>query len=84
MQAGSNQKKGEKPATATMQNQVRLADLCPEDKSKIGELVKKLASETKKREESESRFSKEQKEFESRLKQLQDQAQSFQQERDRM
>jgi len=51
--------------------------LCPEDKSKIGELVKKLASEGKKRQESESRYEKEKQDFESRLKQLQAQAESF-------
>lgn len=56
----------------TLQNQARLADLCPEDKSKIGELVKKLASETKKREESETRFDQQRNDMESRLKQLQD------------
>ena len=31
----------------TDSSNARLADLCPEDKAKIGELVKKLASETK-------------------------------------
>lgn len=67
-----------------LQNQAKLADLCPEDKSKIGELVKKLAGETKKREESEKRFSTEKEDFESRLRLLQAQAQTFQQERDRM
>jgi hypothetical protein len=29
----------------------RLAELCPEDKAKIGELVKKLANETKEKQE---------------------------------
>ena len=35
------------PAQRTESSNARLADLCPEDKAKIGELVKKLASETK-------------------------------------
>ena len=51
-------------------NQARLGDLCPEDKSKIGELVKKLASETKMREDSVSRFEKEKMEFEGRFNQM--------------
>ena len=58
-------------------NQARLADLCPEDKSKIGDLVKKLAGETKKREESEKRFTTEKDDFESRLRLLQAQAKSY-------
>jgi hypothetical protein len=44
--------------------------LCPEDKSKIGELVKKLASETKLRQESENRFKSEKQSIESKLQQL--------------
>ena len=50
-----------------MKNEARLGDLCPEDKSKIGELVKKLASETKMRQDSVSRFEKEKSEFEGRF-----------------
>jgi hypothetical protein len=42
--------------------------LCPEDKSKIGELVKKLASESKQRQESESRFTKEKMQVEEKLR----------------
>lgn len=34
----------------------RLVDLCAQDKSKIGELVKKLTSETRLRQDSEQRF----------------------------
>ena len=68
----------------TMKNQAKLADLCPEDKSKIGELVKKLASESKAREESQTRLDKEKDAFEQRLQKLQAQAESYQQERDRM
>ena len=50
-----------------MKNQARLADLCPDDKSKIGELVKKLASETKARQESQTRLESEKDDFEHRL-----------------
>lgn len=52
-------------------NQARLGDLCPEDKSKIGELVKKLASETKLRSDSVSRYEKEKQDFEGRFNQMQ-------------
>jgi predicted nuclease with TOPRIM domain len=55
----------------------RLSDLCAEDKSKIGELVKKLASESKAREDSVSRFEKEKTEFEERIKRMQAEAASF-------
>ena len=56
--------------TEAPKNQARLGDLCPEDKSKIGELVKKLASETKLREDSVSRFDREKMEFEGRFNQM--------------
>ena len=46
--------------------------------------MKKLASETKMREDSVSRFEKEKMEFEGRFNQLQKQAELYQQERDRM
>jgi hypothetical protein len=49
--------------------------LCPEDKSKIGELVKKLASETKLRQESESRFSKEKSLVEDKLREMEQRTQ---------
>ena len=52
------------------QGGAHLTDLCPEDKSKIGELVKKLASETKLRQESESRFSKEKQSVEDKLRDM--------------
>jgi len=62
-----------KQAAVQLGNQkAHLADLCPEDKSKIGELVKKLARESKMRQESETRFESEKSDFELRLKQLQD------------
>ena len=37
-------------------SQIRLADLCHEDKAKIGELVKRLALEKSQREETENKF----------------------------
>lgn len=46
--------------------------------------MKKLASESKQRQESETRFNTEKTNFEERLKQLQVQAESYQKERDRM
>jgi hypothetical protein len=42
----------------------RLSELCPEDKAKIGELVKKLANETKEKVE----FQKKYQEMEARIK----------------
>lgn len=42
----------------------RLAELCPEDKAKIGELVKKLAEETKQKQD----FQKKYQEMEDKLK----------------
>ena len=45
-----------------------MKDLCAADKSKIGELVKKLASETRLRQDSENRFKEEKSEVEQRLK----------------
>lgn len=80
----SNSNPSGTPAGVTLKNQAKLSDLCPEDKSKIGDLVKKLASETKQRQESETRFSSEKNNFEERLKQLQLQAEIYQKERDRM
>ena len=41
------------------EGEVRLTDLCPEDKARIGELVKRLALEKSQREEIESKFTSE-------------------------
>jgi hypothetical protein len=46
---------------SVQRGQARLTDLCAEDKSKIGELVKKLATETKEREKSVSAYEVEKK-----------------------
>jgi hypothetical protein len=50
--------------------EVRLTDLCPEDKARIGELVKRLALEKSQREETESRFEHEKEFKEKQLKRL--------------
>ncbi len=52
------------------QGKAKLTDLCPADKSKIGELVKKLASETKLRQDSESRFASEKMTIENKLREM--------------
>jgi hypothetical protein len=39
----------------------RLADLCPEDKAKIGELVKKLAGESKEKIQAQKKYEEEKK-----------------------
>ena len=62
--------RGRKPAKALPERQrsqsstARLAELCPEDKAKIGELVKKLAGETKEKIEQQRRFDEEKRQME--------------------
>jgi len=63
---------------------VRLTDLCPEDKSKIGELVKKLASESHQRQQSESRYEEEKQSMAARLKELEARTAEFAAERETM
>jgi hypothetical protein len=49
---------------------VRLQDLCPEDKARIGELLKKLAEEKAQRMQSQELIDKERRNYEKRLKRL--------------
>lgn len=64
--------------------EARLTDLCAEDKSKIGELVKKLASESRQRQQSESRYEDEKQAMERRLKELELKTQEYENEREGM
>ena len=56
----------------SVSNGARLAELCPEDKAKIGELVKKLALETKQKQEYAQKYEQEKAEMARRLKQLEE------------
>jgi hypothetical protein len=56
--------------------------LCPADKSRIGELVKKLASETKLRQDSESRYTTEKQSIEAKLKEMEQRALEFERDRE--
>lgn len=56
--------------SSLQQSEVRLTDLCPEDKARIGELVKRLALEKSQREESESKLEMEKQVKEKQLKRL--------------
>lgn len=47
-----------------------MSELCPEDKAKIGELVKKLALETKQKQEYAAKYESEKAELARRLKEL--------------
>ena len=64
--------------------EARLTDLCAEDKSKVGELVKKLASESRQRQQSESRYEDEKQAMERRLKELELKTQEYENEREGM
>ncbi len=48
-------------------NKITLKDLCPDDKAKIGELIKKLAAEKKEKEELLSLMEERQREFEQSI-----------------
>ena len=50
--------------------QARLADLCAEDKAKIGELVKKLANEKQEKEDFQKRLEEEKRAFEEKLSRM--------------
>lgn len=62
----------------------RLKDLCVEDKAKIGELVKKLADETKAKFEYQRKYDAEKKQMEAKMSELQLQKQQFDEERESM
>ena len=51
-------------------NGARLQELCPEDKAKIGELVRKLAEETKQKQEVAIKYEQEKEQLARRLKEL--------------
>lgn len=51
-------------------NGARLQELCPEDKAKIGELVRKLAEETKQKQEVALKYEQEKEQLARRLKEL--------------
>lgn len=55
----------------------RLKDLCMEDKAKIGELVKKLADETKAKQEYQQKYDEEKKQMEARMNELERQRKEF-------
>jgi hypothetical protein len=59
---------------------VTLKDLCPEDKAKIGDLVKKLASQTKETKETTSRFERSLSEAKLQLRSVQEQHQEKERE----
>jgi predicted phage gp36 major capsid-like protein len=59
-------------------------DLCAQDKSKIGELVKKLTSESKLRQDSEQRFNQEKQSFDQKLKEMEARSLQFEAEREAM
>jgi hypothetical protein len=58
----------------------RLSELCPEDKAKIGELVKKLAEESKQKQDFQKRYE----EMEAKMKQYEQTNYQFNQERESM
>lgn len=62
----------------------RLKDLCMEDKAKIGELVKKLADETKAKQEYQHRYDEEKRQMEARMTELERQRKVFDEERESM
>ncbi len=62
----------------------KLSELCPEDKAKIGELVKKLALESKQKKEYLTKFQSEKEEMARRLKELEQQSVIYEDERDQM
>ena len=55
-----------------------------EDKAKIGELVKKLASETKLKLEFQKKLDEEKRQMEQRIKDMEEQNRAFQAERESM
>ena len=62
----------------------RLKDLCMEDKAKIGELVKKLADETKAKQEYQQKYDEEKRQMEARMNELERQRKVFDEERESM
>eukprot|EP00347_Sterkiella_histriomuscorum_P022187 403331368 len=62
----------------------RLTDLCPEDKAKIGELVKKLAIESKQKQEYAKKYEQEKLEMSKRLQELEQMSVLYEDERDQM
>jgi len=65
----ANQDQGERGRSAS--SAARLKDLCVEDKAKIGELVKKLADETKAKFEYQRKYDEEKKTMEDKMNALQ-------------
>jgi hypothetical protein len=78
----SNQPKENRQRTES--SNARLSDLCPEDKAKIGELVKKLATETKQKLEQQNKHEEERKQMERRIHELTLKQSQFEQERENM
>ena len=58
-----------------------MSDLCPEDKAKIGELVKKLAGQTKQKLEHQRKFDDEKKQMEAKIRELEMNQSKIDQER---
>jgi septal ring factor EnvC (AmiA/AmiB activator) len=73
-------KKSERPQSSG----ARLQELCPEDKAKIGELVKKLAMETKQKEEYAVKYEVEKAEMARKLTELESLSSRYESERERM
>ena len=65
-------------------NGARLQELCPEDKAKIGELVRKLAEETKQKQEVALKYEQEKEQLARRLKELESQSTQYEQEKDKI
>jgi len=72
------------PAATRRKKSAKLTDLCAEDKSKIGELVKKLASETRLRQDSENRLTLERQSAEQKLQEMENKTKRYEQEREEM
>lgn len=65
-------------------NGARLQELCPEDKAKIGELVRKLAEETRQKQEVALKYEREKEQLALRLRQLEMQSSQYEQEKDKI
>ena len=68
--AKPHKKQQEVPPQRSASSLARLHDLCPEDKAKIGELVKKLATEQQQKQESQKKFEEEKRRMEDRINEL--------------
>lgn len=72
------------PDTPKNDSQIRLSDLCPEDKAKVGELVKRLALEKSQREETENKLDRGKREKEKELKKMRKQNEKIRAEKEQL